>query len=49
MDARDEAERLRPYRRVRDEIKTLVDTLPEGLSGGDQAERSERTPKEDDV
>jgi arsenate reductase len=49
MDARDEAERLGFYRRVRDEIEAFVDTLPEGLAGGDQAARWERIPKEDDV
>lgn len=27
----DEAERIRPYRRVRDEIRAFVETLPEGL------------------
>jgi arsenate reductase (thioredoxin) len=31
-DAKTEEERLAPYRRVRDEIKTFVETLPESLS-----------------
>jgi arsenate reductase len=29
---RDEAEKIGPYRRVRDEIKAFVETLPEGLT-----------------
>ncbi len=33
-DARTEEERLAPYRRVRDEIRGFVETLPESLSGG---------------
>ena len=28
---KDEAERIGPYRRVRDEIRAFVETLPEGL------------------
>jgi arsenate reductase (thioredoxin) len=32
-ETRNEEERLRPYRRVRDEIRAFVETLPEGLSG----------------
>jgi arsenate reductase len=32
--AREERERLAPYRRVRDEIRAFVETLPEGLKEG---------------
>ena len=32
--AREERERLVPYRRVRDEIRAFVETLPEGLKEG---------------
>ncbi len=37
QDAQNEAERLAPYRRVCDEIRVFVETLPEGLEkiGGD--------------
>ena len=31
-DAKTEAERLAPYRRVRDEIRSFVETLPASLS-----------------
>jgi hypothetical protein len=34
QNARTEAERLAPYRRVRDEIREFIATLPEGLTGG---------------
>jgi arsenate reductase len=33
QNARTEAERLAPYRRVRDEIREFIATLPEGLTG----------------
>jgi arsenate reductase len=33
-DAKTESERLAPYRRVRDEIRAFVDTLPESLLAG---------------
>jgi protein-tyrosine-phosphatase len=34
QNARTEAERLAPYRRVRDEIREFIATLPEGFIGG---------------
>lgn len=34
QNARTEAERLAPYRRVRDEIREFIGTLPEGLTSG---------------
>jgi arsenate reductase len=30
-EIKEEAERIGPYRRVRDQIKAFVETLPEGL------------------
>jgi arsenate reductase len=32
-DAEDEEEAMAPYRRVRDEIKAFVESLPEALKG----------------
>jgi arsenate reductase len=37
-EIKEEQERLVPYRRVRDEIKGFVETLPEGLAKGSQQE-----------
>lgn len=36
-NAKSEEERLDHYRRVRDEIRAFVETLPEGLSGGERS------------
>lgn len=35
-DARTEEEALRHYRRIRDEIRTYIETLPDALTGGER-------------
>jgi arsenate reductase len=45
--ARTEEEALGHYRRVRDEIRAFVETLPEGLSGKVADRRAGKTPNEE--
>ncbi len=46
-EARTEEEALRHYRRVRDEIRSFVETLPEVLIGKDKDGRTGKIPNEE--